>query len=479
VPRRTLFALFAISLAAALARALTVHGLDLYSDEAYYFLWSLRPAFGYFDHPPMVAWLIAAGNAVGGHGELALRLPFFVCGGLASLFAGLLAAELSPHPRAPVYAALLTAAAPMLHLTGAMALPDAPVVAAYTAALWLIARARGTRWVWAGVAVGVALVSKYTAALLAPALVALVAWDRELRRELRTPWPWIGGAIAVALFLPTLLWDAARGFPSIGFQLNHGFRAGATLQSFGEFVVGQLLGAGPVAIVVGVAVLARARTSPERRVAAAALLPLAITVYANTRGPGEANWPAIVYPALAAAAATFLVRAAPGRSLVAASVGLTVVIATFFAVEQRSPRLLAGSSAYMRFHGWKELTREAQVEVSRVCARPEAECDPADPFVYTTTYRQAGELAFYNGWRRFGPAHGRVSQLDVWDDAPRPDETFFHVGDGETAIDHFAPRVAAERAGETHRVVVEEHGHELRRALITPFRAFAGAVFGR
>lgn len=481
MPRRTLLAIVLVSLAAAVARALTVHGLELYSDEAYYYLWSLRPALGYFDHPPMVAWLIAGVNLFtpGESSEFAVRLPFFVAGGLAVLFAGLLARELSPDPRAPLYGALLAAASPMLHLTGAMALPDAPVVAAYTAAAWLLARARGGRWVWAGLAVGLALVSKYTAALLAPALIALVFWDRELRRELRTPWPWLGGAVAVLIFLPTLLWDASRGFPSIGFQLHHGFRSGASLKSFSEFVAAQVGGAGPVAIFAGIALLARAKTSPERRVAAAALLPLAITVYANTRGPGEANWPAIAYPLLAAAAAALLVRVRSGRALVWGSVALAAAIAVFFHVEQRTPRLLAGTSAYVRFHGWRDLAEKAKAEVAAVCARPGARCDPADPFIYPFSYRYAGELAYYAGWRRFGPAHGRISHLDVWGETPRRDETFFHVGDQDWALGKFLPHLQAEQAGDSLPVAAEDGAHVLRRAFITPFHAFAGADFGR
>src|SRR5512138_2505808 len=102
-------------------RALAFAGTELYSDEAYYWLWSLRPAAGYFDHPPLVAWLIAlSGAAV--PGETGVRILFWIASGLAVLFAGLTARELSDHPRAPVYGALLAATAPLLHLTGALAL---------------------------------------------------------------------------------------------------------------------------------------------------------------------------------------------------------------------------------------------------------------------------------------------------------------------------------------------------------------------
>src|SRR6266545_3389171 len=220
--RSTWFLVAAIALAAALARALAFAPTELYADEAYYWLWSLRPAAGYYDHPPLVAWLIAISSPLL-PGELGVRLLFLACGALTVVFAALLARELEGDPRAALHAAVLAVAAPLLNLLGAMALPDAPVAAAYTAALWLLARARGGRWLVAGAAVGVALLAKYTAALLAPALLLLVAWDGELRRELRTPWPWLGAAVAVALFAPCLLWNARHDWISIRFQLGHGF----------------------------------------------------------------------------------------------------------------------------------------------------------------------------------------------------------------------------------------------------------------
>src|SRR5690606_35803673 len=42
-------------------------------DEAYYWLWSQRLDWGYFDHPPMVAWWIAVGYSII-QNELGLRL---------------------------------------------------------------------------------------------------------------------------------------------------------------------------------------------------------------------------------------------------------------------------------------------------------------------------------------------------------------------------------------------------------------------
>ena len=45
----------------------------LFDDEAYYWIYSKFPAWGYFDHPPMIAMLIKAGSSLFS-GELGVRL---------------------------------------------------------------------------------------------------------------------------------------------------------------------------------------------------------------------------------------------------------------------------------------------------------------------------------------------------------------------------------------------------------------------
>jgi 4-amino-4-deoxy-L-arabinose transferase-like glycosyltransferase len=41
-------------------RLITAGCAGLVPDETYYWLWAQHPSFGYYDHPPMVAWGIAA-----------------------------------------------------------------------------------------------------------------------------------------------------------------------------------------------------------------------------------------------------------------------------------------------------------------------------------------------------------------------------------------------------------------------------------
>jgi len=476
------------------SRALAFRGTELYSDEAYYWLWSLRPAAGYFDHPPLVAWLIAASAPLVPH-ELGVRLPFLVCGALTVIFAALLAGELAGGEatspcraslgaaeigraesagRAPIYAALLTAAAPLMNLLGGLALPDAPVAAAYTASLWLLARARGSRWLWTGMAIGFALLAKYTSALLAPTLLLLVAWDGDLRRQLRTPWPWLGALVALTLFAPCLAWNARHGFVSLRFQLNHGFGGSATKDSILEYLAGLFAGPGPVALPLGILLLAHARTSAEKRVAAGALLPLVVTTWSALHGRVEANWTALSHPAICAAAAVWLSRArtSVARALVSASVALAGALLATFAVEQHHPRLLSGTAAIERFHGWRTMADDAHKIFDAVC--PQVGCDPADPFLVAVSYQYAAELAYYGGFRRLGGVVERPSQLDLWGERPAPGEPVLFIGAGRPEDGHFRG-IDAEGRGATWVKSIAYQGITLRDLAVTPFSRSASS----
>ena len=54
----TVLALVVLRLVAAAWTPLTF-------DEAYYWMWSKHLAFGYYDHPPAVAFVIRAGTKIG------------------------------------------------------------------------------------------------------------------------------------------------------------------------------------------------------------------------------------------------------------------------------------------------------------------------------------------------------------------------------------------------------------------------------
>jgi 4-amino-4-deoxy-L-arabinose transferase-like glycosyltransferase len=405
-------AVYVVAALAFAGRLALYAGLDLYVDEAYYWTWSLRPAFGYLDHPPMVAYLAWLSHLLP-WGELGLRAPFALCGALTIVFAAHAARAVSDRPSAPLLAALLAATVPMLTIGGALALPDAPLNAAFTAATCVFLTVRGRGWLLVGLATGLALLSKYSAGLLLFSVLAAAALDPAMRAELRTRWPWIGALVAGLVFAPCLAWNIAHGLVSIRFQVLHAF-AGKTTSAVPAYVGGVIGGLGPIVLVAAVLFFARTRTGPARRLLAVTAVPLLVTAGAALSHRVHPNWPALVYPGLCAAAGAFAATLGTGarRAVVGTSVAIGVGLAIAYGIELREPRLFNPSwPPIERFHGWRDVVTQVRQAVG----------DPA-PFVAPSNYQEAAQLAYYGNFRRFGPTFERRSQFTMWNDVPAAGE---------------------------------------------------------
>jgi 4-amino-4-deoxy-L-arabinose transferase-like glycosyltransferase len=288
----------ALVLLGAAARLLVAWLVPLTTDEAYYVDWARHLQPGYLDHPPAVAWLLAAGLRLLDASTLGVRLPAVLLQAATTLLAASLARARGGE-RAALAATLLLSAAPVFSLGGALMTPDAPLACAWVGTLWALERAfsRGPGWLLAaGAFLGLGLLSKLTAGLLGvAALVALLSSARG-RALLATPWPWLGALLAVALASPMLAWNAAHGWPALAFQAEHGLRGGG----FSAARLAGSLGAqaayvSPVLLLAAAAAAWRAlRGPPEDRALALSALPV-VTFFTAAAAftPGALpHWPA-------------------------------------------------------------------------------------------------------------------------------------------------------------------------------------------
>jgi 4-amino-4-deoxy-L-arabinose transferase-like glycosyltransferase len=204
--------------------------IDLRTDEAYYWTFSKENVLSFLDHPPMIAWFIRFGTAIFGDTNFGVRFA----GVLAMLVTQLLLADIvrrvTYDARAIVLAILMPEAALYYGL-----IPFA------VAMLWALVRlhenADGRWWLAAGLFAGLALLSKFTAVMLAPAVLAFMVVPDWRRRWLTSPYPWLAALIAVVVFLPVLIWNAQHDWASFRFQF---VRAVAThefsLRTVGDFI---------------------------------------------------------------------------------------------------------------------------------------------------------------------------------------------------------------------------------------------------
>ena len=211
-------AIAACSLMLRLAFSATI---DLIPEEAYYWNYAQHLDFGYVDHPPMVAWMIALSTSVFGDSEFAVRLPAILCWLAAAYFMFRWTENFFGDCGASVVLMLL-AIFPYYFSTGFLMTPDAPLCAAWAGCLWFLARAlleeNRSAWLGVGVCVGLGMLSKYTIALLGPAVLVFVMLDVESRRWISQREPYLAILIAALLFSPVLMWNAGHEWASFLYQ---------------------------------------------------------------------------------------------------------------------------------------------------------------------------------------------------------------------------------------------------------------------
>ncbi|HET6247229.1 MAG TPA: glycosyltransferase family 39 protein [Tepidisphaeraceae bacterium] len=234
-----------IAAALLVVRVYVDSACNLVPDEAFYWTWTRHLSTGYFDHPPMIAWIIWLSTRVFGNTELGVRLPasLMSIGALGVLFA--IARRVLADSRAVGFVMLMWIAGPLLPVIGTIITPDAPAtffsVCALACAVKLAAAddsidpSSGAAWThgagwWIafGVLCGLAFLSKYTTVLLPGGVALAFATSRRGIRHFARPWIYLAGIISLAVFSPCIYWNYRHHWASFAFQINHGAGGGLT-----------------------------------------------------------------------------------------------------------------------------------------------------------------------------------------------------------------------------------------------------------
>ena len=256
---RTLCAVAVVLLAIKLVMLVVAHP---FMDETYYFMWGQHPALSYFDHPPLVGWTEGLAAALFGWSIIGLRamVALTLMGDLVLLylFARHLAGE--DWRRHFWLSAVLLSATPIFFALTSVALPDHLLMFFSLLAVYGFERFRAafeageTRWGWlylTATAIGFAVLSKYTGALLAVGALGYVIARPSLRPVLRASHFYLATALIVVMQAPVIVWNLQHGLASVGFIFG-GRAALRDLSSFaglGGFALGAVAILSPILLV--------------------------------------------------------------------------------------------------------------------------------------------------------------------------------------------------------------------------------------
>ncbi len=356
--------------------------LELYPDEAQYWLWSRHLAFGYFSKPPLIAWLIRATTMIGGQSEAWVRLSAPILHGLAAVFMALAGRRLYGG-WVGFLAAAIYSLCPGVQLSCAVIATDAPLMLGLSLSLWAYAAwwtARDRREAKAaalglGLALGLAFLAKYAALYVVGGIIAHAVFSRTARGR----WRLTDALLAVMAFLvvaaPNIVWNAMHHFQTIAHtaadanlneaNLNEGGRPSRWFDPRGGlgYVAGQfgVFGPIPFAVFAGGALLLWRRKAllPEDGLLLALALPaLLIVLVEAIISRANANWAGAAYSPAAILVAAMLVRWKAWRVLGAALISQAVMAAIFLTVFA-APALAdrAGfSNSFKRARGWAATT---------------------------------------------------------------------------------------------------------------------------
>ncbi|WP_296745305.1 glycosyltransferase family 39 protein [Mesorhizobium sp.] len=248
--------------------------IPLSIDEAYAVVVSRSHSLSYFDHPPLgfaLARLMA--DATGCECRFAVRLPYVLLGSLSALLLFDLTRQAYGAVAAFWAVAWYSVAPFFLISAGHFVVPDGPLDFFLLASAWFVApmllggktHNALPRWIAGGLALGLAMMSKYQAGLFAISALLVLLLTKPGRAQLRTAGPWVAAAIAALGLLPVLVWNMRHGWISLAFQSGRGMANEGHLlhpTNFGITLLGQAGYVWPPIWLIAMICLWRAARSP-------------------------------------------------------------------------------------------------------------------------------------------------------------------------------------------------------------------------
>ncbi len=108
------------------------------------------------------------------------------------------------------------------HLYAVTLVPDTPLLFFWLLTVYFVQKVliTGNRnyWFAAGAALGLGLVSKYTAIVLLGSIFFFFLFSKKYRKELFTPYPYLATILAFVVFSPVIYWNAQHNWASFLFQ---------------------------------------------------------------------------------------------------------------------------------------------------------------------------------------------------------------------------------------------------------------------
>lgn len=195
--------------------------MGLMPQDAYYFLYGQNLSLSYFDHPGMIGYLLRLFSEIFGKSVFVIKFTDFTITTFTILAFYKLASYFLSK-RKTERALILITSALFISILSFNSTPDVPLLLFWTLSLICLYKAifeeKKWFWIFAGIAMGLAFNSKYTAVLLQLGLIAFLIFSNKYRKLLFSPWLWFSILISILVMFPVFFWNYQHDFASFAFQ---------------------------------------------------------------------------------------------------------------------------------------------------------------------------------------------------------------------------------------------------------------------
>ena len=370
----------------------------LLDDEAYYWVYSQYPSWGYYDHPPMISWLIQAGNALF-PGEAGLRFFIVVLNTLTLVILQQLTAKENSVSFYAVCGSMAVA-----QIGGILAVPDLPLL--FFAALFFYCYKRFIEKPSAlsnfllSLSIALLLYSKYHGILLV--IFTIISYPKLLT-QFRT---YIVAILALILFSPHLFWQYTHDFPSFQYHL---FERNAPAYQFAfttEYLTGQLAFAGPLMewLIIYAAFKQKPANLAEKAIKFSMAGIYLFFLLSSIRGRVEANWTVPAFTGLIILSTAYFGNHRKQRKWLIYSLPVTLILVFIVRIFMSLDLPRNPDVPKDEMHGNKDWTSEV-TQVSNGL-----------PVVFLDSYQKPSKYYFYEQKPSFGlnTAYYRRNNFNFW-----------------------------------------------------------------
>ena len=371
---------------------------ELLDDEAYYWVYSRFLSWGYFDHPPMIAYMIRVGDFFLKH-EIGVRLLSVIFSTLSIYVLGLLVNQKDKR----LFYCIITSIA-LLQAGGILAVPDIPLLF-FTSLFFLayrnfIQRMTILNSMLLGLVMSLMLYSKYHGVLV---ILFTIFSNPGLLVKYKA---WLSVVIATIFYLPHIFWQSSHGFPSIQYHLfEHDTHPLEIMDTLG-YLVGQILLVGPLSgfVILWGAIKYIPNGSFEKALKYNLLGFYFFFLILTLKGRVEPNWTIPIMVPIVVLGSQYLIHNDRLRRWVYRSLPLTLIIIIAFRIYAMLDIYPNGLLGREEFHGNKRWVEAIRKHANNL------------PVVFLDSYQRASKYWFYSGKPSFSlnTPYYRRNNFNFW-----------------------------------------------------------------